>query len=123
MVYRSACIALLITLGTPSVAAEPSEINYPEGSLGFAALMRADLKTAEDQLRLSPGVADDDPARLINLGGLLSRTGRPAEGILLLERAASGEDIDLVLADGRTVSSRETARKALAKLRRGYAER
>ena len=123
MVYRSTCIALLIALATSSLAAEPSELNYPRRSLGFAALLSADYATAEHQLRASHGVARDDPARLINLGVLLSRTAREVEGVALLEKAAKGEDVELVLADGRSVSSREAARLALAKLSRSHAGR
>lgn len=123
MVFRSTCTAFLIALLSAPVLAGPNELNYPEGSLGFAALMSADYATAENQLRKSRGVAPDDPARLINLGVVLIRTGREAEGVSLLEKAAKGENFELVMADGRSMSSKEVARRALAKLKRNYAGR
>lgn len=123
MVLRFACTALFCAILASPVGAEPSELNYPKGSLGFTALMNADYVTAEKQLRNSRGASRDDPARLINLGVLLVRTGRKAEGMVLLEDAARAEDVELVLADGRSVSSRQAARLALAKLNRSYAGR
>ena len=42
--------------------AEPSEIGYPKGALGFSALVDADYSTAESQLRANNRVAKDDPA-------------------------------------------------------------
>lgn len=123
MVLRFACAALLCAISVSPVGAEPSELDYPKGSLGFAALMNADYATAEVQLRNSRGVARNDPARLINLGVLLARTGRRTEGISLLEDAARAEEVELVLSDGRIISSRQAARLALAKLDRSYAAR
>jgi hypothetical protein len=54
---------------------------------------------------------------------LLIRTGRQAEGAALLDQARKGEDIDLVLADGRTMSSRDVARRALVSITATYAGR
>jgi hypothetical protein len=123
MVIRSVIGAALIALGTVPATAAPAEIDYPRHSLGFAAMMSRDYVTAEAQLRALNGVEADDPARLINLGQLLIRTGRQVEGAALLDQARKGEDVDLVLANGRTMSSRDVARRALASVTASYAGR
>ena len=69
------------------------------------------------------GVDASDPARLINLGQLLIRTGRYAEGAALLDQARKVEDIELVLSNGRTMWSRDVARRALATVTTTYAAR
>jgi hypothetical protein len=123
MVIRSVICAALIAVGTVPAAAAPAEIDYPRHSLGFAAMKAGDYVTAEAQLRALNGVEANDPARLINLGQLLIRTGRHAEGAALLDQARKAEDIDLVLANGRTMSSRDIARRALASVTATYAGR
>jgi len=123
MVINALIGAALIAAGSIPVAAVPNEIDYPRHSLGFAAMMSRDFVTAEAQLRAMNGVEANDPARLINLGQLLIRTGRQAEGAALLDRARKGEDVELVLADGKTMWSHDVARRALATVTTNYAAR
>ncbi len=123
MVIRSLIGAALIAAGTVPAAAAPAEIDYPRHSLGYAAMMARDYVTAEAQLRASSGVDASDPARLINLGQLLIRTGRQAEGAALLDQARKVEDVELVLGNGRTMWSRDVARRALATVTTSYAGR
>ena len=123
MVIRSVICASMIAVGTVPAAAAPAEIDYPRHSLGFAAMKARDYATAETQLRALNGIEANDPARLINLGQLLIRTGRHAEGAALLDQARKGEDIELVLANGRIMSSRDIARRALASVTASYAGR
>ncbi len=60
---------------------------------------------------------ENDPARLINLGTALARTGRRAEAAAMFRRAmTSPVRYDLELASGRFQDSRWTARAALALL-------
>ena len=106
-----------------SASAEPAEIGYPAKSLGYAALMNSDVVTAERQLRDTSKVAANDPARLVQLGALLVRTGRQAEGAFLLEQAMNAEDVELVLGDGRTMWSRDLARMELARVKTSFAGR
>lgn len=98
------------------VAAQESEIGYPAGSLAYDAMISGDYSRAEQQLRNDNRVARNDPARLINLGQVLAKTGRSAEAADLFTQAMNGEEIELILADGRSMSSREAARRALMTL-------
>jgi Flp pilus assembly protein TadD len=97
------------------VAAEPSEIGYPKDALGFSALVDADYSTAESQLRANR-VDKDDPARLLNLGLVLAKTGRAEQAARMFQRAMQAEDVDLILADGEEISSRQAARRAMRAL-------
>ena len=110
-----AAIALGLSAAAPAHA-QDAEINYPEGSLGFAALMQADYEAAEAQLLKAEGVGRNDAARLINLGQVYAATGRHAEAEVLLKRAAKAKKEYLVLADGSVVDSRDAAKTALAQL-------
>ena len=66
----------------------------------------------------------NDPARLINLGQAYARTGRTAEAAqLFLTAMESRDQIDLILADGKVMNSREAAKQALAKLQSRVASR
>ena len=110
-------LAGTLALAAPASAEPAGEIGYPEGSLGYNALMTGDYATAEAQLVASSVTLKDDPGRLINLGYVLARTGRVDRAQRLFERAAQAEDVEIMLADGRWVSSREAAMRALKSLK------
>lgn len=110
----AAAVSLVSALTAPA-AAQQAEIGYPRGSLGFEALASADYSKAEQQLRNS-AVRRDDPALLINIGQVYARTGRPAEAAEMFRRAIQAREVVLVLASGRTVSSRDAATRALQSL-------
>ena len=121
-----AVAALLVMGGVSGANAEPAktEIGYPKGALGLAAIQDGDLAKAEAQLNSMNGVTASDPARLINLGQVYARTGRHQEAARAYEAALkSRKSFDVVLADGRIMSSREAARLALIELRGAYAVR
>jgi len=103
--------------------AQTAELDYPKGSLGFDALVRADYATAEAQLRADRRVAEKDPARLINLGQVFARTGRITEARRLFRQALQVADVELVLADDRAMGSHDAARAALRELRPTLASR
>ena len=123
MIIRTILGAVLIAACAVPAVAAPTEIGYPRHALGYAAMMARDYVTAERQLRASSDVAVTDPARLINLGTVMIQTGRQAEGTALLEQARKSEDIELVLGNGRTMWSRDVARRALATVTVSYAAR
>lgn len=111
--------AVAVIMMTGSATAEPGEINYPKGSLGYDALLAADYETAEAQIRSAEGVSKRDPARLINLGLVLARTGQTERAALLFQRAMTADEVTIILADGREMSSYEAARLAQKSLMSG----
>lgn len=94
-----------------------AEVGYAPGSLGYAAIEAGDWATAEAQLTASRA-GDNDPARLLNLAHVYAKTGRIAEAQALYEQVATGDDVGpFELADGTVISSREAAKRALARVR------
>ena len=70
--------------------------------------------------RTSDELAADDPARLINHGIALARTGNYEAARADFAAAANARDsVELETADGKWVDSRRLARKALAMLDKG----
>ena len=114
------------TIGTAAIA-EPNmagEISYPKGSIGYEALMQGDNERAIAQILANEQVSRHDPAKLLNLGRAYARTGRTEQASQLFEAALkSRESVDLVLADGRVMSSKEAARLAMANLQMRVAAR
>jgi hypothetical protein len=66
----------------------------------------------------TPELSCPPTARLINLGQIYANTGRKDDAIRVLTQVLSQDDVELVLADGGTIGSREAARKSLALLRK-----
>lgn len=93
------------------------EIGYPQGSLGYEAIVQANYGAAEKQIQSSWQISREDPARLINLGQIYAKTGRKAEATKVLTQALNLEEVELVLANGDVIGSRDAARKALAMIR------
>lgn len=125
---RWAAASALLVLGgfSASAGAEQyrTEIGYPAGSLGLAAIQEGDLARAEAQLKNAKGVEASDPARLINLGQVYARTGRYHEAVKAYKAAMKREDpFDVILTDGREMSTHEAARLALIELRGAHASR
>ena len=94
----------------------PREIGYEAGALGYDALVRGDNATAERQLLAGDAQMRQDSAWLINYGQVLARSGRVVDAANTFKRAARINDGELVLADGRVMSSRDAAMLALAQL-------
>jgi hypothetical protein len=91
------------------------EEGFQTGSLGVAAIARGDWKAAEAGLAQSP-LAENDPARLINLGTVYMQSGRPGMALSAWRLALASTNHSMVAtADGRWVSTRELAERALAK--------
>ena len=126
MVQAGKVLCAFLVLGglSTSAIAEPNgaEIGYKEGALGYAALTSGDYRRAEAQLNRLDGVEKDDPARLINLGQVYAKTGRHEEAQrAYIAAIKSGKSFDVVLSDGRIVSSKDAARMALANLPGNFA--
>ena len=119
---------LLITVSVAGIAqAKPAsngEIGYPNGSIGYDALVLGDNEKAIAQILADSRVSRQDPARLINLGQAYARTGRVFEALAMFNAARDAhEPVDLILADGRVMSSDDAAGKALASLQARLASR
>ena len=114
---RVLTFVLCAAVSTAATAQPLTEINYPTGSLGINAILASDFATAERQIRQSK-LSKYDPARALNLGHVLARTGRTDQAAKQFTRVLFEEDVELILADGRPVSSHQAARKALTALGR-----
>lgn len=116
---RHIALATVLALASAApAAAQVAEVGYPRGSLGFEALASADYATAERQLR-SSAVRRNDPALLINIGQVYARTGRSAEAAEMFRRALRAREVQLLLASGHSMSSRDAASRALRALEPG----
>ena len=110
--------ALVAALAAPAFAQERSgEVGYPVGSLGYDALVRGDVRTAEVQLEQGNGVSASDPARLINLGYVHMRAGRYITAQTIFQTVRDSEEhFTVELANGETADTRDVARRALGRL-------
>ena len=113
--WAAATVALVMA-GAAHAAPQSGEVGYPQGALGYDALVQGDFRTAEIQLQTSPSAAND-PARLINMGYLYLRTGRVANARQLFEAVRDGRDhFDVELANGTVEDSRIVASRVLARM-------
>lgn len=114
---RIIALAVAVAIfGVPAAgSAQSSEIDYPAGALGTEAIVSGNYAMAERQIRGSD-ISKYDPARALNLGLVLEKTGRTDGAAKQFRRVLLEDDIDLELANGRTMSSHEAARQALARI-------
>jgi Flp pilus assembly protein TadD len=114
---KKLAILALATIALSACAAIPGptvENGYPVGSLAFAAIERGDWATAERLLTLDNRVAQDDPARLVNLGRVYMATGRTAQALTAWRQAlASPHPVEVETLGGRTATTDQLARQAL----------
>ena len=112
--------ALVTGLMGVAAHAQPTmngETAYPKGSIGYEALVKGDNERAVSQILTSAQVSRHDPAKLLNLGRAYARMGRMEEASNMFAAAMQSRDtVDLVLADGRVMNSKDAARKAYASL-------
>lgn len=124
LVIVSAVIATLMTGAAHAQSPVAGEISYPQGSIGYEALVRGDNERAIADILKSEKISRHDPAKLLNLGRAYARTGRTAEAATLFKAALdSRESVDLVLADGRVMNSKAAAQTAYAGLQMRMASR
>ena len=111
--------ALALLAPTPA-AAQFAQVNDP--APGYSSLLNSDYSTAEREIRAA-NVSKYDPARSINLGIALAKTGRPDQAAKQFNRVLMEADVEMVVADGQTVMSHDLARRALASLEHGVLSR
>jgi hypothetical protein len=112
-----ALAALPLSACATSNGAALVENGYERGALGVAAIDRGDYAAAEQVIERRPGsIAADDPARLINLGTVYMKTGRPGMALSAWRLAAASDRHAMVeTRDGRWVNTRDLAEQALAR--------
>lgn len=119
--------ALVTGLMGVAAHAEPTmniETAYPKGSIGYEALVKGDNERAVSQILTSAQVSRHDPAKLLNLGRAYARLGRMDEASALFNIVMQSRDsVDLVLADGSVMNSKDAARRAYARLQPRLATR
>jgi lipopolysaccharide biosynthesis regulator YciM len=86
--------------------------------------MRGDNERAVSQILANEQVSIHDPAKLLNLGRAYARMGRTDEAAeIFMAAMQSRNDVELVLADGRVINSKDAARMAYAGLQQRVASR
>ncbi|QQN74466.1 hypothetical protein [Croceicoccus sp. YJ47] len=109
-----AALALTLMLSpAPAIGAERVDVAYEAMRAGQDA-------AAIRQIEANEALAEDDPARLINLGIAYARQDDTAAARTMFEAAANNADrFALETASGQWVDSKVLARSALAMLERG----
>lgn len=107
--YAGLLRALVVNLGMRTII-EVELIHDADERVrqGNELFMEGEIEAAEERYREALRMKPDDPAALYHLGVLLRVSGRRAEAMAALEKAAAAEHPDA-----------ERAREALEKLRRG----
>lgn len=110
-------MALALMAQGPVEAVPAPQTDY---DVGYEELVANDNVEARKAIENCDELAADDPARLINHGIALARTGNYEAARADFEAAANARDsVELETADGQWVDSRRLARKALAMLDKG----
>src|SRR5256885_262966 len=96
LIFALSAAALLV----PS-AASAQLGSYNDPAPGASSLMRSDFTNAEREIR-GAAVAADDPARAINLGIALAKTGHRAEAAQQFNSVLAEDNVEMIVADGQT---------------------
>jgi Flp pilus assembly protein TadD len=89
---------------------------------GYSSILNSNYSAAEREIRAAQA-SPADPARAINLGIVLAKTGHREEAAAQFQRVLTQDDVQFVVANGSTVSSHEVAQRALAALENGVLAR
>ena len=116
----SAALATAALLVATPAAAQFSQVNEP--APGYQSLLSADYAAAEREIRAAD-VSKYDPARAINLGIALAKTGRPDAAAKQFRNVLMQDDVEMIVANGQTVMSHDIARRGLASLENGVLSR
>jgi len=113
-------IAAAAACSSAPAMAQPSPVNEP--APGYSSLLKSDYSTAEREIRAA-NVSAYDPARAINLGIALAKTGRAEEAAKQFKSVILEEDVEMVVANGQTAMSHDVAQRALTALESGALSR
>lgn len=116
MTFVSGAIMAVLASGPIMVTGSP-EASY---EIGYEKLMTGQDRAAMDEIEAGDVLARDDPARLINHGIALARTGQAEAARGRFEAVARHRQrLELETSTGAWVDSRNLARRALAMLDKG----
>ena len=96
-----AALPAVLLIPAPAVA-QFAQVNDP--APGSSSLLSSDYASAEREIRAA-NVSKYDPARSINLGVALAKQGRKDEAAKQFNRVLLEADVEMVVADGKTVMS------------------
>lgn len=116
MNLRMSVLLTLALVASAPAAAQFATVNDP--APGYGSLLGANYGKAEKEIRAS-NVSAYDPARAVNLGIALAKTGRSSDAAAQFRSVLMEEDVEMVVANGQTVMSHDVARRALAALQNG----
>lgn len=117
---KALILASALLIPAPAVAAQFAQVNDP--APGSASLMSSDYAGAEREIRAAE-VSKYDPARSMNLGIALAKQGRKDEAAKQFNKVLMEADVEMVVADGKSVMSHDLARYALSSLQGGALSR
>lgn len=116
----SAALPMAALLAAAPLAAQPASVNEP--APGYSSLMSANYANAEREIRAAR-VSPYDPARAINLGIALAKTGRSDEAAREFRSVLAEENVEMIVANGQTLMSHDVARRAIDGLQNGMFQR
>jgi Flp pilus assembly protein TadD len=111
-----AAAPLAAFLATAPAAAQLVSSDDP--APGYSSILNSNYSAAEREIR-SAQTSAADPARAINLGIVLAKTGHREEAAAQFQRVLMQDNVQFVVANGSTVNSHEVAQRALAALQNG----
>lgn len=115
MAFVSGTILAILATGPIMVTGAPGTYE-----IGYEKLMAGQDQAAVEEIEAGDTLAHDDPARLVNYGIALARTGQFDEARDNFEAVARHrERLELETSTGDWVDSRSLARQALTMLDRG----
>lgn len=127
MVKIAILAGLALAAGVPAAAqAEPGDLvvlGTQDGNLAAQSLMAGRFDAAIDRLQPMWPDSANDAARLINLGNAYAGAGRIAQAKEAYRAARFAPEATLALANGAEESSRDIARRAMARLNPSFAAR
>ncbi len=91
---------------------------YNDPTPGAASILGSNYSSAEREIR-SADVSPYDPARSINLGIVFAKTGQRDKAAREFREVLREDDVQIVVASGKTYSSHDVASRALASLEAG----
>ncbi len=111
---------LIAQAATPLIAAESGKETDSVSDVAYSELTAGENREAIERIEANENLAQDDPARLINLGIAHARLGDEANARAFFRAAVNSEQrLELETATGEWRDSRVLAKTALRKLDRG----